>query len=242
MSPLLSSVSIAIHKISHEGHTRQNTGLRTGRAGSVGAEGGITPAERVAYSLRHLTFSASAAALNLGSGRKPIAGAINVDRTSRTSPDVVHDLDVFPWPFAEGQFSEVFAFDVVEHLADVVAAMEEIHRICRDGARVEITVPHFSSGNAFTDPTHRHFFSRFSFHYFEGTHEFGFYSPCRFRVVRSNMIFYPGLLNRVVARLANRFPQRYERRWAWIFPAWFLSVELRVVKGSQPGASPHPGQ
>ena len=33
-----------------------------------------------------------------------------------------------------------------------------------------------------------------------------------------------------VWRLANRFPAAYERRGAWIFPAWFLYVELEVVK------------
>ena len=171
-----------------------------------------------------------AAVLNLGCGRKRREGAVNVDCTARTSPDVVHDLDVRPWPFPDNAFGEVFAFDVVEHLADVVATMEELHRVCRDGARVEITVPHFSSGNAFTDPTHRHFFSRFSFDYFEDSHEFGFYSAATFRVVRAHVIFERGPLNRIVARLANRYPRAYERRWAWIFPAWFISFELRVVK------------
>lgn len=170
------------------------------------------------------------AVLNLGSGRKPRPGAVNLDRTSASSPDVVHDLDIRPWPFPDDRFDQVYAFDVVEHLADVVAAMEELHRICRDGASIEITVPHFSSGNAFTDPTHRHFFSRFSFHYFDSAHELSFYSDARFQVARSNLIFTPSLVNRVVTRLANRYPKKYEARWAWIFPAWFISVELRVVK------------
>ena len=168
--------------------------------------------------------------LNLGCGRKRRAGAVNVDCTSRTSPDVVHDLDVRPWPFPDNEFAEVFAFDVLEHLQDIVATMEELHRVSRGGARVEITVPHFSSANAFTDPTHRHFFSRFSFDYFENTHEFGFYSAAAFKVVHARMIFSSGLANRVVARLANRYPRAYEQRWAWMFPAWFLSFELRVVK------------
>lgn len=168
--------------------------------------------------------------LNLGCGRKHRPDAVNLDRTAASDPDVVHDLDVRPWPFADNRFEQVYAFDVIEHLADVVATMEELHRVCRDGASIEITVPHFSSGNAFTDPTHRHFFSRFSFDYFDPAHEFGFYSAARFKVVRSNLIFAPTLANRIVARLANRYPKRYESRWAWIFPAWFLSVELRVVK------------
>jgi len=168
--------------------------------------------------------------LNLGCGRKHRAGAVNLDRTPASNPDVVHDLDVRPWPFADDRFDRVYAFDVVEHLADVVAAMEELHRICRDRAAIEITVPHFSCSNAFTDPTHRHFFSRFSFDYFDNSHEFAFYSPARFRVVRSNLIFTPTPLNRVVSRLANRYPRKYELRWAWMFPAWFISVELSVIK------------
>lgn len=171
--------------------------------------------------------------LNLGCGRKHRPGAVNVDRTRLTNPDVVHDLNVRPWPFPDNHFQQVYAFDVIEHLEDVVATMEEVHRVCRDGATVEITVPHFSSANAFTDPTHRHFFSRFSFDYFDGSHQFGFYSASRFRLVRSNVIFTSGPVNRVVARLANRYPRTYEARWAWIFPAWFISVELEVVKTSR---------
>ena len=169
-------------------------------------------------------------ALNLGCGRKHRAGAVNLDRTPASNPDVVHDLDVTPWPFADNRFDQVYAFDVIEHLADVVAAMEELHRICRNGASIEISVPHFSSGNAFTDPTHRHFFSRFSFDYFDSSHEFAFYSEARFRVVRSNLIFARSPLNRLVSRLANRYPRKYEARWAWMFPAWFLSVQLQVLK------------
>ena len=38
------------------------------------------------------------------------------------------------------------------------------------------------------------------------------------------------IVNRVIFRLANRWPQEYERRWAWMFPAWFLYVELEALK------------
>ena len=184
------------------------------------------------HTLRRMSHSSPplAAVLNLGCGRKRREGAVNVDCTARTSPDVVHDLNVRPWPFSNDAFAEVYAFDVLEHLEDVVAAMEEVHRVCRNGARVEITVPHFSSANAFTDPTHRHFFSRFSFDYFDDAHDFGFYSAASFEVVRARVIFAEGLVNRIVARLANRYPRAYEHRWAWMFPAWFISLELRVVK------------
>lgn len=35
---------------------------------------------------------------------------------------------------------------------------------------------------------------------------------------------------KLIWRIANRYPQAYERRWAWLFPAWFLSFELEVIQ------------
>ncbi len=168
--------------------------------------------------------------LNLGCGRRRVEGAVNVDVTGETRPDVVHDLNVRPWPFADDRFGEVLAHDVVEHLSETIGALEEIHRVCRHGARVKITVPHFSCSNAFTDPTHRHYFGRFSFGYVTEGHELSFYTRARFVERSCRIIFHPTFLNKLVWRLANRYPAEYERRWAWLFPAWFLSMELEVVK------------
>ncbi len=168
--------------------------------------------------------------LNLGCGRKPVAGAVNVDVSPEVGADVVCDLNRRPWPFPSDHFREVLASDVVEHLDEVFPVFEEIHRVCRDGASVKVTVPHYSSPEAFTDPTHRHFFAHTTFDYFTGASELTYYTRARFRVRTRNIIFRPSLVNKLVWRLANRFPARYEQSWAWIFPAWFLSVELEVVK------------
>lgn len=168
--------------------------------------------------------------LNLGCGLKHVPGAVNLDVTAATKPDVVHDLNVRPWPFEADTFDEVRANDVIEHLDDLLATMEELHRVCAPGAVVSITVPHYSSPNAFTDPTHRHYFSLFSFHYFTGENQFPFYTSVRFSRRASQLVFHPTLLNKIVWRLAARWPEEYERRWAWVFPAWFLYFELEVVK------------
>lgn len=168
--------------------------------------------------------------LNLGCGLKKVQGALNVDLCAEVDPDLVHDLNVMPWPFDDAEFSEVLAYDVLEHCDDVIAALNEIHRISCNGALVRITVPHFSCMNAFTDPTHRHFFGWSSLHYVTGERDLSFYTSRRFRRRVSNLIFFPGLINKVVRRLANRYPEAYEKRWAWIFPAWFLYFELEVIK------------
>jgi SAM-dependent methyltransferase len=172
--------------------------------------------------------------LNLGCGRKLRPDAVNLDVVATEGADVVHDLNRRPWPFADGRFTEVRAYDVIEHLDDVIKTMEEIHRVCRHGAIVHITVPHFSSANAFTDPTHRHFFASQSFHYVTGEHDFSFYTRARFARRASEIVFHPTLLNKVAHRLARRYPAAYERRWAWIVPAWFLYFELEVLKPAAP--------
>jgi SAM-dependent methyltransferase len=168
--------------------------------------------------------------LNLGAGRKRRSDAVNVDLVADTNPELVWDLNCRPWPLPSDHFREVLASDVIEHLEDIVSVMEEIHRICLPGAIVRITLPHFSCANAFRDPTHRHYFSWFSFHYFTGENQWEFYTGCRFRRLGTQLLFYPTLINKLVWRLANRFPETYERHWTWMFPAWFLSFDLEVVK------------
>ena len=168
--------------------------------------------------------------LNIGCGQKPLADAVNLDISADVGADVVHDLDTTPWPFESDTFDEIHAYDVLEHVDDVVSALEEIHRIGRQGAVLHATVPHFSSANAFTDVTHRHWFSWRSFDPFDSKHEQSHYSTARFYRRYSRISFDRSIVNRAIFRLANRWPHEYERRWAWMFPAWFLYFQLEVRK------------
>lgn len=156
--------------------------------------------------------------LNLGSGRKRLAEALNVGHQASTNPDLVHDLNSIPWPLPENHFETVLLADSLEHLSDVVTTMEENH----DAAFFVGELLHRSHA----PPSFRYF----SFDYFTGEHEFDFYSEKLLRRRSAQIIFYPTLANKLVWRLANRYPRAYERRWAWLFPAWFLSFELEVVK------------
>ncbi len=111
--------------------------------------------------------------LQLGAGEQRLASAegdaiVRVDLRADVKPDVVWDLDRTPWPLEDSSFDVIDATDVIEHLADVVRVMEEIHRVARPGALVRIVTPHFSSSNSYTDPTHRWHLGLQSFDYFRG--------------------------------------------------------------------------
>jgi hypothetical protein len=105
--------------------------------------------------------------LNLGCGLDVRPGVVNHDR-ERHSPgvDVAWDLNRTPWPWADGAAREVLATDVVEHLDDVVAFMDEAWRVLAPGGLLRLCVPDWRSAAAWTDPTHRRAFTARSFEYF----------------------------------------------------------------------------
>jgi SAM-dependent methyltransferase len=107
--------------------------------------------------------------LNLGCGAEPLPRGTNHDISKHSSHvDVAHDLNVTPWPWSDGEFDSVLAVDVFEHLSiDVDAWINECHRILSDEGSLFIRVPDFRHENAYTDPTHRRFFTQYTFDYWD---------------------------------------------------------------------------
>jgi SAM-dependent methyltransferase len=169
-------------------------------------------------------------ALNLGCGRQRREGWFNIDRAAQVAPDLIWDLDQYPYPLPDSHFSRIYAGDIVEHLESIPRFMEEAHRVLAPGGLLEITTPHFSCANAYTDPTHRHRLGYFSFDYFIPGGDLDYYASVRFDIVERQIVFRHSALNRIVRRFANRHPSAYEQRFAWMFPAWFLIFRLVALK------------
>lgn len=107
--------------------------------------------------------------LHLGCGMIAMKGAVNHDiRRHSDHVDVAHDLEVFPWPWRDGEFDQIVALDVFEHLSSPVDSwLNECHRILSDGGSAIIRVPHYLHENAYTDPTHKRFFTVRTFDYWD---------------------------------------------------------------------------
>ncbi|MBN2452705.1 MAG: methyltransferase domain-containing protein [Candidatus Omnitrophica bacterium] len=110
--------------------------------------------------------------LNLGCGRFKKEGYVNLDVHGQLEPDVVHDLNSMPYPFADNSFELIEADHVLEHLSDPFRAMKELHRISRAGGRVLVRVPHFSRG--FTHPEHKRGFDVSFPYYFNPSFQGGY--------------------------------------------------------------------
>lgn len=107
--------------------------------------------------------------LNLGCGLDIKRDHVNLDRAATPGVDVVADLercDTQPLPFADDSFDEIYASHLIEHIANTLPMMQELHRIAKPSCKAVFRLPYGSSDDAFEDPTHvRQYFLK-SFFYF----------------------------------------------------------------------------
>ena len=96
--------------------------------------------------------------LNLGCGDKLMKEYINVDKFETFNPDLIHDLEIFPYPFEDETINEIQMIHVLEHIGqqpDVfINIMKELYRICVNEAEIHIRVPHPRHDDYLSDPTH----------------------------------------------------------------------------------------
>lgn len=133
--------------------------------------------------------------LNLGCGNDIKSGWINVDCAALPGVDVVHDLNKYPWPFEDGQFDEITARDVLEHLDEFIPAMEELYRISKPGARIFIEVPFWNSFCTVSDPTHKRGFNEIIWEFFDPDKACcklrPYYSHARFQIISIDYFIEP---------------------------------------------------
>lgn len=175
---------------------------------------------------------AGRAVLDVGCGRNKFPDSTGIDFAQNSLADLRHDLNVFPYPLPDAAFDVVLMRNVIEHLYDVVALMEEVHRIGRNGCDVVITTPHFSSLYSYQDPTHLRHLAYDSMDYFtEDTAHSNFYTSRRFRMVSKGIDFGKSFpLSGVAQTLFALSPHKYEKHFAFVFPANSLWFHLQVLK------------
>jgi SAM-dependent methyltransferase len=175
--------------------------------------------------------------LDLGCGPAKFPGSIGADKNPNTAADVRCDVDRGALPFADNSFDGVRLVHVIEHVADVVATMEELHRVTRPGGSIFIVTPHYTDFSSFCDPTHRWHLNSFSFQYFfspggaHGTDHFYTRIRLRDKSVRVRLLrFWRALGFELLVNHARWFRRFWEFYLCYVIRGKVMEFEMEVLK------------
>lgn len=177
--------------------------------------------------------------LNLGCGKKKSDNHFGIDINPRSDADLIYDVNKTPWPLEDNQFEEVICASIIEHLENFYGVMEEIWRISKNGALVYISIPHYSDTAAFTDPTHKKYFTTYSFDVLTKDTEWQYYTKARYKIRNFNVkflrlykhLFIEALINLSIRIDALRFIRKgWENYFSFIIRAKSIDIVLEVKK------------
>jgi SAM-dependent methyltransferase len=186
--------------------------------------------------------------LNLGSGKKLYPDALNVDITEGRG-DIVQDLGVFPWQWADNSIDGIHASHILEHFHDTKGFLLECHRILKPGGFLRLVLPHASNVSAVGHLGHYRTFAYSSMTSYLEAHksaEYYFGRPL-FKTVEERINWWyeardaEGHLNKVLAKvlelidniltpiinLTPNSPKVFENLW-W---TWVGGAKELVYKG-----------
>ena len=164
--------------------------------------------------------------LDIGCGKMKHRGAIGIDKFPAEGVDIVHDLNIEPWPIEANSIDKFYCTHVIEHIRELQVLAREIVRIAKDKAIIEFVTPHFSSYTSYGDPTHLWHFSKGSIAIlFEQNIE-----TAKFQVYHNEIRFSGSGLDFFGWLLYKISKKKYEKHFTWIFPANEVETFIRIKK------------
>lgn len=97
--------------------------------------------------------------LNFGCRERALKGYFNVHYSRLDNVDLVFDFDRFPYPLKD-KYAYIEMYEILEHVADPVLVLKELHKHCIPNAKIHITVPYYNCAGAHNAWSHKHFFNR----------------------------------------------------------------------------------
>ena len=160
--------------------------------------------------------------------------SVNLDINEEVGPDILHDLNVFPYPLNDNEFDEIHLNNVLFQLNDVFLVMKEIHRIVKLNGKVIIKCAYFRSNYAYHYPGSKNNFTVSSFSFFDPDHIFYKkfkYTKIKFKTekISFNDNFNSGILKKILILFANKFPHIYENNFSQILPLDEIKYELKKI-------------
>jgi SAM-dependent methyltransferase len=138
--------------------------------------------------------------IDIGCGSLKKNGYIGVDIVPALNVDYVLDITKKALPFSDASVDEVFSSHCFEHLEEHHFILQEIVRVCRDGAHVEIWIPYQKNSEAYLGG-HKSYWSENTWKHiciqFDDIHQKDFHG--RLVLQRFKYILYPGIEDRLLS-------------------------------------------
>lgn len=113
--------------------------------------------------------------IDIGCGRKKIAGAIGIDFSSMSNADIILDLNHAKLPFEDNSVDFAFSSHALEHLTidGFLNVLKEVYRILKPTGQFKIVVPYFTTTTNFANPFHNNniCFNEHTFRFFSSDYE-----------------------------------------------------------------------
>lgn len=166
--------------------------------------------------------------LDIGCGPHKLSGAYGIDLRPLPGVDQIVDLEEHPWELPSDHFEFIRLQHVIEHVNDTFGLAREMIRVAKNGCRIEIKTPHYSSYASWGDPTHRWHYSLGSipqlFHMAVGEGQY--------RVISNELKFTGSALDLFGWLIYKCSRKTYEKHFAWIFPANEIICYVEVLKST----------
>jgi len=107
--------------------------------------------------------------LDIGCGNRKNERFVGMDKQDLPGVDIVHDLEVFPWPIKDESVLTIVANNIIEHIKPwlTVELFNECWRVLVPGGQMVIATPYAGSIWYWSDPTHCNGFTEKTFLYFD---------------------------------------------------------------------------
>jgi SAM-dependent methyltransferase len=110
--------------------------------------------------------------LDIGCGDHKRQNFVGMDKRPTEDADIVHDIEVFPWPLPDECCHSIVGSQIVEHIKPwlIMDFFNEMWRVMKPDGQLALAMPFAGSRAYWQDPTHCTGFTETTFGYFDPTH------------------------------------------------------------------------
>jgi len=131
--------------------------------------------------------------LDVGAGPFLQDGYVGMDKRALPGIDIVHDMEVFPWPLEDNLCHVIKMTNIVEHIKPwlMIDVINEVWRVMKDKGVLLISTPYAGNYLYWQDPTHCCGWNETTAQYFTPEHDFyQIYQPKPWKIERLTWDIY----------------------------------------------------